>query len=60
MEPIIRSSAPSKLDQAPFQTECLIYLDGHVWDVYVQYSKNEEFPNWEYMGKRIIEEQNNS
>jgi hypothetical protein len=57
MEPIIRHSAPSKLDQAPFSTECLVFLDGHVWDVYVQYSNDEEDPRWEYMGRKIIEEE---
>jgi hypothetical protein len=55
MEPIVRHSAPSKLDTAPFETECLVFLDGHVWDVYVQYSNDEEDPRWEYMGRRIID-----
>lgn len=56
MNPIIRHSAPGKLDQAPFGTECLVVIDNHTWDVYVQYSNDEEIPNWEYMGKRIIED----
>lgn len=53
MEPIIRHSAPSKLDQAPFGTECHVFILGDEYDLYVQYSNDPENPHWEYMGRRL-------
>jgi len=59
MEPIVRHSAPTKLDTCPHGTECLVFLDGHVWDRWIQYG-TEEDPRWEYMGRQIIEIVNNN
>lgn len=56
MEPIIRRSPPTKLDTAEFGTECLVFVDAHACDVYVQYGHNEEDPKWECMERRFIKE----
>jgi hypothetical protein len=50
MEPIIRHSAPSKLDHAPFGTECHVDIGEGEYQLYIQYSKDEENPQWEFMG----------
>lgn len=49
MEPIIRHSAPSKLDHAPKGTECKVE-NGEEYQLYIQCSSNEEEPNWELIG----------
>lgn len=51
MNQIIRHSAPSKLDHAPFGTECIVPLLGDEYDLYVQYSSEEDNPRWELMGR---------
>lgn len=55
MEPIIRHSAPSKLDHAPKGTECKVET-GEEYQLYVQCSSQEEDPQWQLMGTYQKEE----
>lgn len=48
---IIRHSAPGKLDQSPLGTNCKVMLpNGQDYELYIQYSADEEHPNWQYLG----------
>jgi len=49
MERIIRFGEPSKLDHAPYGTECKVtrYKE---FDIYIQISQNEDSPNWIFIG----------
>ena len=51
MQQIVRHSAPGKFDHAPFGTECKVPLMGDEYELYVQYSSQEDSPRWELMGK---------
>lgn len=46
---IIRTSAPTLLDTAPQQSQCLVKL-GDEFALYVQLSSDEMNPKWEEMG----------
>ncbi len=43
---MVRHSEPTKLDTAPYGTECKV-LHGDKYDVYKQYNNDEEDPRWE-------------
>ena len=51
MNQLLRHSAPGKLDHAPFGTECKVPLLGDEYELWVQYSSQEDAPRWELMGK---------
>ena len=51
MEQITRHSMPTKLDHAPFGSECKVPVVGDEYELWVQYSRTEEDPKWELMGK---------
>lgn len=44
---IFRHGPPSKLDTAPFGTECVCLIEKLL---YMQYSHDEESPNWVLVG----------
>lgn len=46
LEGMIRHGEPSKLDTAPYGTECKV-IRGNTYDVYKQYNTDEEDPHWE-------------
>ena len=46
---IIRFGEPSKLDHAPYGTECKVTRSKE-FDIYIQMSQNEENPNWMFIG----------
>ena len=48
MDNLVRHSAPNKYDQAPFGTKCYVYVTDVEREVYIQRSKQENDPNWEY------------
>lgn len=50
MSVIIRHSAPGKLDHAPFGSSCKVIHADNTYDLYMQYSHDEEEPRWESMG----------
>lgn len=48
---IIRHSAPSKLDHAPWGTSCKVFNKAdESFDLYRQFSNQENNPHWELMG----------
>lgn len=48
---VIRHSEPTVLDQLPFKSQCRIPRPNQLsFDLYVQISKDEEKPRWEYGG----------
>ena len=48
---INRWGEPSKLDQAPFATQCKVFKNNHdLFDVYLQISHDEINPNWIFIG----------
>jgi len=48
---IVRSGEPCKYDQSPYGTICKREkLMGEKIEIYVQISKNENFPKWELIG----------
>lgn len=44
-----RYGQPSPLDQAPFGTHCKV-IKQKEFEIYVQMSHNEEYPNWIIVG----------
>lgn len=46
---ITRSGVPNKYDQYPFGTPCKV-IHGEKFDLYIQFSHNEEAPDWQLMG----------
>ncbi len=48
---IVRHSAPTSLDQAPYGSKCIMKHSHHnSYEVHLQISKNTEKPNWDYLG----------
>jgi len=48
---LMRNGIPSKLDQAPYGTQCRVPNSPRTgFELYLQVSKNSEEPNWELMG----------
>lgn len=48
---IIRHAAPNKHDHAPFGTSCKVVSEsGDSFQLYVQYGKSENDPDWQHMG----------
>lgn len=46
---INRFGEPGKMDHAPYGTECKVTKHKD-FDLYIQMSKNEENPNWVFIG----------
>ena len=47
---ILRHSCPNIYDQAPLGTQCYVFKNEKEYEVYIQRSKDEEHPVWEYTG----------
>lgn len=43
---LTRNSQPTKMDTAPFGSECFV-VAGDITEVYTQYSHDEEHPDWQ-------------
>lgn len=56
VETIIRHGEPSKLDHAEYNTRCQV-LHGQEYDLYIQTSKNEEDPMWDFIGTFDLEDE---
>lgn len=46
---IVRSGPPHKYDQAPYGTYCKVIILPDEYALYIQDSKDEENPRWEYL-----------
>jgi hypothetical protein len=57
-ETIVRYAPPTKYDEAPFGTHCkVIHELSDTYDLYIQYSHDEEHPKWELMQTEIPKDQ---
>jgi len=48
---IVRRSSPTKLDEAPYKSRCIV-RDNHRkdYEIYIQTSKESDTPKWDLIG----------
>jgi len=47
---LVRHAPPNEFDQLPIGTQCHVCIKDNEYEVYIQRSKDEEKPVWEFTG----------
>lgn len=49
---IVRYGVPTKLDEAPYGSRCMVkYHNQETYELYIQASKESEQPQWDFIGQ---------